>query len=357
MAGKAYINRIGTAVPPHDVHGKFLDYVPRMLTDERGRRLFRRMAERAQIDGRYSFIEPSPDPERLDTADLFLPGRFPDTRTRMELYERHAPELAFQGVAALDLSEEERPTHLIVTTCTGLHAPGIDLDLMARLGLSDGVERTVVGFMGCYAAINGLKLAHHIVRSEPTANVLLVNVELCTLHLQETADLEELLSFLIFADGCAASLVSARPAGIEILGFDAAVLPDSGGQITWRVGGQGFDMHLSGAVPGTIARGLPGVVDGLRNRFRVNDLSLWAVHPGGRSVLDAVDEALALPADALAASRAVLRRFGNMSSPTVMFVLQALAGEAPAGRTGVAMAFGPGLTAESMLFRTVGGQA
>jgi len=357
MTTSAYINRVATAVPPHEVHGKFLDYAPGMLTDPRARRVLNRMADRLNIDRRYSVLEADPAPENLDRTGLFVRGAFPGTDARMALYERHAPALAAEGVSALDLGPDESPTHLIVTTCTGLHAPGIDLDLMRRLGLDTGVERTVVGFMGCYAAINGLKLARHIVRSEPDARVLLVNVELCTLHLQETQDLEELLSFMIFADGCAASLISARPTGIRMLGFGAAVLPDSDDQIAWRVGLQGFDMRLSGAVPATIARGLPGVMDRMRNRSGINDLSLWAVHPGGWSVLNAVEQSLDLPAEALAASRQVLRNYGNMSSPTVMFVLKRLMEEAPAGQAGVAMAFGPGLTAETMLFRTVGGHA
>lgn len=354
MTAAAYINRIATAVPPHEVHGKFLDYAPAMLDDPRRRRLLSRMAERADIENRFSVLEPAPEPDRLDKAGLFERGNYPGTQARMQLYEQHAPALAAEGVARLELSAAEQPTHLIITTCTGLHAPGIDLDIRQRLGLDGGVERTVVGFMGCYAAINGLKLAHHIVRSEPAAKVLMVNVELCTLHIQETQDLETLLSFMVFADGCAATLVSAEPVGLEIKGFGAAIIPDSDDQITWRVGGQGFDMRLSGQVPGTIARGLPAVMDGLRNRFRINDLALWAVHPGGRSVLDAVEGALDLPAAAMAPSREVLRRYGNMSSPTVMFALKSLMDGAERGQAGVAMAFGPGLTAETMVFRAGG---
>ena len=354
MAATAYINRIATAVPPHDVHQKFLDYVPRMLPSPRARQALRRMSGRSQIDHRYSVLEPSAEPDRLDKADIFTRGAFPDTGTRMALFERHAPDLAIESIAGLELAEEERPSHLIITTCTGLHAPGIDLEVTRRLGLDGGIERTVIGFMGCYAAINGLKLAHHIVRSDPDAKVLTVNVELCTLHLQETENLEELLSFMIFSDGCAATLVSADPVGAEIVGFGSAILPDSHEQITWRVGEQGFDMLLSGAVPGTVGRGLPDVVDALQNKFCINQVSLWAVHPGGRSVLDAVEQSLGLPPEALAPSREVLRRFGNMSSPTVMFAIKDILEEAATGESGAAMAFGPGITAEMMLFRTTG---
>jgi predicted naringenin-chalcone synthase len=353
VTARTYVNRIATALPPHEAHGKFIDFASRMLQDERRQRLFQRMVERAQIERRFSVIDLSRDDAGFDSA-LSASGAFPGIRARMELFERYAPELAMQAVMALQLTPKERPTHVIVTTCTGLHAPGIDLEIVRRLGLGGSVERTVVGFMGCQAAINGLKLADHIVRSEPRANVLLVNIELCTLHLQATGNLDELLSFLIFADGCAASLISAAPEGIAIMGFQAALIPESWEQMTWRLGVLAFDMVLSGAVPGLIGRHLPGIVESLRARFADHDFALWAVHPGGRSVLDAVEAALALPPAALAASREVLRSHGNMSSPTVMFVLRSLMQSAASGQGGVAMAFGPGLTAETMVFQTVG---
>ena len=145
----------------------------------------------------------------------------------------------------------------------------------------------MIGFMGCQAALPGLKLARHIVRSQPAARVLMVNLELCTLHLQETSDLESVLSFLIFADGCAASMVSAEPSGLEIHGFGSAVVPDSREQITWQIGDSGFLMWLDGAVPGTIARGLPRQIEALLGGRDPAEVELWAVHPGGRTVLDA----------------------------------------------------------------------
>jgi predicted naringenin-chalcone synthase len=206
----------------------------------------------------------------------------------------------------------------------------------------------MVGFMGCYAAINGLKLARHIVRSQPQARVLAVNLELCTLHLHETQDLEEMLSFLLFADGCAAALVSADPVGVAMESFKAALVPDTHDLIRWNIRDQGFDMVLSGAVPAAIrtalAQSRADILGG------ANDIDLWAVHPGGRSVLDAVEQAFDLPPEALAASRGVLRDNGNMSSGTVMFVLDRLMRDQVGGR-GCAMSFGPGLVAETMLFR------
>ncbi len=354
MTAVAHLNCVATAVPEFDVHEKFVAYAPDLLVDERSRRLFRRMAERAQIDHRYSFVEPDPSPRQLDRVGLFTRGAFADTATRMRFFAEHAFRLA--EAAAVGLGGALRPetiTHLIVTTCTGFYAPGLDLQLVERFGLRPGVERTLIGFMGCQAALPGLKLARHIVRSQPTARVLMVNLELCTLHLQETSDLESVLSFLIFADGCAASLVSAEPAGMELHGFASAVVPDSREQITWRIGGSGFLMWLDGAVPGTIARGLPRQLDTLLGGRDPAEMELWAIHPGGRTVLDAAQVGLRLDDEALADSRAVLRGYGNMSSATVMFVLaRLLAGRGPA-RPGCALAFGPGLTAEAMRFRTV----
>jgi predicted naringenin-chalcone synthase len=203
--------------------------------------------------------------------------------------------------------------------------------------------------MGCYAAINALKLARHIVRSEPKARVLAVNLELCTLHLHETADLEEILSFLLFADGCAAALVSADPVGVGIQSFHAALVPDTRELIRWHIRDQGFDMVLSGAVPGAIRTALTGARDAILGG--ANDIDLWAVHPGGRTVLDAVEEAFALPPAALSASRSVLHDYGNMSSGTVMFVLDRIMRAAGRGQRGCAMSFGPGLVAETMMFR------
>jgi predicted naringenin-chalcone synthase len=208
----------------------------------------------------------------------------------------------------------------------------------------------MVGFMGCYAAINALKLARHIVRSEPENGVLMVNLELCTLHLQETQDLGEVLSFLVFGDGCAASLITSEPVGLEIDGFRAMQIEGTRGLITWRVGDIGFDMLLSGRVPGEIGKALREGADELTADGAID---LWAVHPGGRSILDAVENGLELPPDALRASRSVLDRYGNMSSATVMFVLQELMREAKAGQSGCAISFGPGLTAETMRFHAV----
>jgi predicted naringenin-chalcone synthase len=177
----------------------------------------------------------------------------------------------------------------------------------------------------------------------------LVNLELCTLHLQETQEQEQVISFLVFADGAAASLITAREQGFALDSFKAVMVPVTRGLITWKIRELGFDMLLSGQVPGKLGRALrEGELMDERD-----SIDLWAVHPGGRSILDAVERALEPPKNALAASREVLSCFGNMSSATVMFVFERMMQQACPGQRGCAMSFGPGLTAETMRFHVV----
>ncbi len=350
----AYLNRIATAVPEYDVHDAFVVFAEKMLGDPRLRTIFRRMASRADITHRYSFLDPQKGSGQFasqDANEFYRLGNFPGTARRMELFEQSAPVLMRKAVDRLALNEKERSgiTHVLVTCCTGLYAPGLDFEIVDHLGLSTGVERTMVGFMGCYAAINALKLARHIVRSDPKAGVLMVNLELCTLHLQETQELEQVLSFLVFADGAAANLITTHEQGFALDSFKAVMVPETRGLITWKIRGLGFDTLLSGQVPGELGRALHEG-DLMMER---GDIDLWAVHPGGRSILDAVEKGLELPPDALTASREVLSCFGNMSSATVMFVLQLMMQQARPGQRGCAMSFGPGLTAETMRFHVV----
>ena len=350
---EVFINRIATAVPRHEVHGAFRGFAAAKATAAGVQPAFARMDARAGIAMRHSVLEPSLPLGSGTECGFYRAGSaFPTTRTRMARYEAEAPALADLAFARLGLAAEApRITHLVLATCTGFVAPGLDRHLVERHGLPRGVERTMVGFMGCQAAINALKLAWHIVRSEPEARVLVCCLELCTLHLQDTAALEQLLCFLLFADGCAAALVSAEPTGLRLEGFRSLVMPEAAEMITWRIGNDGFDMTLSGLVPITLAHALPDFAPEMLDGRAPAEVDLWAVHPGGRSILDGVQNGLDLPPAALAASRAVLRDHGNMSSATVMFVLAAMMRSGDRGQRGVALAFGPGLSAESMRFR------
>jgi alpha-pyrone synthase len=320
----AYVNRIATAVPEHDVHTTFVRFA-RTLLDER------RAAVRS--DG-----GPVADHPSLVVAEaggragrpvdrrgrFFARGNFPSTADRMRQYEAAAPALAERAVNGLGLGAEElaRITHVIVTTCTGLSAPGLDLELVERCGLNPSVERTVVGFMGCYAGINALKLSRHIVRSEPSARVLILSLELCTLHLQETDDLEQVLSFLVFGDGAAASLVTAEPTGHR-------ARPVS------RGAGAGDDGPHHLAYPRTRLRHVPvGPGAGRGGPWPQADVGrdIWRAASRrrstcGRSIRAAVrcstrSRGAGAGPGALSTSRDILDRYGNMSSATVMFVLK-----------------------------------
>jgi predicted naringenin-chalcone synthase len=351
----AYLNRIATAVPDHEVHQFFLRFGASLLADHPQRlSVFERMTDLSGIERRYSCFAPADDPRggAIDRDGTSVRGSFAGTAKRMEMFEGAAPALAQKAVDTL-LADEDRSriTHLIVTTCTGFSAPGIDLELVQRCGLSHAVERTIVGFMGCYAAINALKLSRHIVRSDPQARVLIINIELCTLHLRETTELEKLISFCLWGDGCAASLVTADPHGIQLESFHAVVNTDRRELMSWHIRDDGFDMVLSGQIPGAIRETLRNDGATILGGRPISDIDLWAVHPGGRSVLDAVERALGLDPTALTVSREVLRQNGNMSSATVMFVMAEML-KAPAGLLGCGMAFGPGLTTETMMFRT-----
>jgi len=356
----AHVNAIGTAVPPHDVHAAFHRLIDHALTDRRSRAIYERMARRSGIESRYSFIVPAAfDGDKSEAEDFYRPGHYATTAQRMERYEQWAPELALQAIEQLDGDiAGQGVTHVVVASCTGFVAPGLDQILIRRTGIDPSAERTLVGFMGCYAAVNALRLAHHIVRSTPEARVLVVNVELCTLHLQDTTDVEKLLAMLLFSDGASAALVTAEAKGIALTDFRAAAIAGSHELITWRIGDQGFAMHLDGQVPHKIAEALEQermrTDDGgiLRGR-PTSDYDLWAVHAGGRSILDAVERGFELSPEALEPSRTVLREKGNMSSATLMFVLarmMAARRDTDGPRPGIGMAFGPGLAAETFRF-------
>ena len=290
--------------------------------------------------------------EGLEPA-FYRRGAFPSTAERMRIYEAHAPGLVAQALKRLNVADEAgRITHLVVASCTGFMAPGLDQLIQRQLGLRGDVQRTLVGFMGCSAAVPALRIARAAVLAEPTARVLVVNLELCTLHMQETAELGVALSFLLFGDGCAACLVTADEGGIALDDFRTALIPDSKDFITWHVGDQGFVMHLSGQVPARIAQALREDTGDLLRGEGTQAVDLLAVHGGGRSILDAVQAGLDLAPEALSASRAVLAAHGNMSSATIMFVLKRMLDKAEAGKRGLAIAFGPGMVVETFRFST-----
>ncbi|MEG3163714.1 type III polyketide synthase [Sphingomonas sp. PB2P19] len=350
----AYLNAIGTAVPGHDIHQAFVDWA-RTRVDARAARVFGRMADRAGIAHRWSVLPPTElGASPVGDGGFYAVAPLPGTAARMTLYADHAPTLAIAAVEALRARIAlEGITHLVVASCTGFVAPGIDQIIARRLGLASSVERLLIGFMGCYAAVVALRSARHIVKSEPKARVLVVTVELSTLHLQAVREIEPLLAMLQFGDGAAAALVTGDANGFALERPFAATLADSDHLIRWDITDSGFAMHLSGEVPGRIAAAIadPAFRDIASGGHPPESVDAWAVHAGGRSILDAVEHALHLAPDALADSRAVLAENGNMSSATLMFVLERLL-TGPRVARGVALAFGPGLAAEGFGFRS-----
>lgn len=351
----AYINAVAGAVPDHDIHQAYVEWARAQIGDRRLRSLFERMAERSGIEHRWSVLPRAADGGSPVDPGGFYADRMPGTAERMQLYADAAPELALAAIGRLrEQVMLGAITHLVVASCTGFVAPGIDQIIAARMELGD-VERTLVGFMGCYAAVAALRTAFHIVRSEPGARVLVVTVELSSLHLRLMTEPEPLLAGLQFGDGAAAALVSADPNGFEMTAQFNATLPESRELIRWTIGDTGFEMTLSGEVPGRIGAALnePRVRSRLLDGWASADVDAWAVHAGGRSILDAVERGLELAPDALESSRRILADFGNMSSSTLMFVLADLLGR-PERRRGVAIAFGPGLAAEGFRFERAG---
>lgn len=295
--------------------------------------------------------------------DFFLPATHgddagPTTAERMDRYAREAGPLAIRAARAAVAEagiQAHAITHLVTCSCTGFANPGVDLHVIAALGLPATVARTHVGFMGCHGAFNALRVAHAFTAADPAAVVLVVCVELCSLHFQYGTRSDHVVANSIFADGAAAIVATAQAAGQpprwRLLGQRSQVLPESGDQMGWIIGDHGFEMTLSPRVPDEIAAHLPAAVDALlrTHGFQRSDVTSWAVHPGGPRILAAVAETLGLPDHALHHSRGVLGDHGNMSSATILFILGRLAAEGGRGPC-VAMAFGPGLTAEVALF-------
>jgi predicted naringenin-chalcone synthase len=293
----------------------------------------------------------------------FLPTGAPDDRgpttaERMRHYAALAPPLALRAAAAA-LRQSGLPpaalTHLVTVSCTGFHAPGVDRALIDELGLAPTVQRTHVGYMGCHGALNGLRVARAFA-AEPTARVLLCAVELCTLHYYYGWDPAKVIANALFADGAAAAVggpaAAAPPGAWRVDATGACLLPDSADAMTWTVGDHGFEMTLSKNVPRLIAAHLRPWLEGWLGAcgLTLPSVGSWAIHPGGPRILDAAEEALGLPCAATAASREVLAAHGNMSSPTLLFILDRLRAAA-APRPCVALGFGPGLMAEAALLR------
>lgn len=328
-------------------------------------RWLKRVFANAGVETRYACV---PDYLQPPACSRLAPGRSPaetlTTAERMAIYERESVTLGTTAVRRAltnfckssnsDLTTVTNAiTHLVAVSCTGFFAPGLDIAIAKALKLPSSVKRTLIGFMGCAAAFNGLQAAWQIVRSEPSARVLVVCVELCSLHMQPESGREQLIAASLFADGASACLVG-QPQGqgdlFEIGEFYTALKPETESEMVWQIGNHGFSLRLSPQIPEHLAEAAPGALKNLLGSGAWP--SFWAIHPGGKAILDGLAAIFQLNPEHLAASRSVLRSFGNLSSATIFFVLDELhhqlQQEGKAGKKieGVAMAFGPGLTIE-----------
>lgn len=350
---------LGTAVPETVItQDRVRDlFIAHAADDRRSARIVRAVFDSAAIDSRRTVV---PELGGVGTGAFVdaESGRIgvPSTAARNARYAAAAPAL-FGAAATEALTaggvQAAAITHVITVSCTGFFAPGPEFGLVRDLGLEPNVQRYHLGFQGCAAAIPALRMASQFCAANPAAAVLVVCAELCSLHIQASTHPDQLVSSAIFADGAAAAIVSADPQlvrdrrRLECGVFDSVIASEGESDMRWTIADAGFDMTLTAEVPRIVGREVRGALAG--HGIVEHPPSRWAIHPGGRSILDRVESALDLGDDALAASRDVLRRFGNMSSATILFVLRDLlaAADLADGERVLAAAFGPGLTVES----------
>ena len=355
------LHGIGTAVPSRRLSQADAVQVAHRInaaTPEQVR-LMTRIYQKAKVLSRGSvLLEKDGDDGTIQERLSFYGEESPGTAERMEAFEDHAGELALEA-AAKALSDSgisaTAITHLVTVSCTGFQSPGVDLFLIEKLDLSPSVQRTHIGFMGCHAALNGLRVAHAFAEMDPKAVVLLCAVELCSLHMAYGWHPEQVVANALFADGAAAVVASVNPSPthqtLALRRSGSMVIPNSSDLMHWEIGDHGFAMGLSPLVPETVGAALlPWLRDWLKEQaIDLEAVTSWAVHPGGPKILSTCAEVLSLDPGLLHESRGILQDHGNMSSATILFILERLRRRECSGPC-LALAFGPGLSAEVALF-------
>ena len=351
---------IGTAVPLHkfkqlDVAALFAD---RLGLSPSKKRLLNSIYKATGIDTRYSVLS---DTTSLSSTINEVTALDSTTAARMRLYKEHALSLAMSAIhqcmteqPAIQLSDI---THVITVSCTGMYAPGLDIEITHQLNLRSNTKRTAINFMGCYGAFNALKVANDICRSDSKALVLIVSVELCSLHLKSNDDLDNLLSNAIFSDGAAAVLVKNESENGKRLDFETFycdLLPQASDAMAWEIGDYGFDIVLKSYIPEIIESGIASFMNKLLQQADMSAVDHYAIHPGGIKILHACEAALNISKEQNKHAYQVMRDYGNMSSATILFVLKELMTQLTADNhqeTIFSCAFGPGLTLESMILK------
>ncbi|GAB3512640.1 type III polyketide synthase [Emticicia fontis] len=346
---------IGTAVPRY-AH-KQEDIMRFMLDatnpDEKNRKLLPVLYKRSGIDTRYSVF----DDFSLSRGNWHFFGNnctAPSLEQRMKLFNEEVVALSEKSIRdCIQDTNIQEITHLITVTCTGLSAPGLDILLAEKLNLPPHIIRTSVNFMGCYAALHALKIANAFCKAEESAKVLIVCTELCTLHFQKSGDTDSILSSTLFADGSAACLVvgDEKAKGLGIQQFFSKIALAGQPDMAWKLSSNGFLMTLTNHVPKLIKEEIGGLLQAALTQLNlsIQDINNWAIHPGGKNILEAVENSLSLSSADLATSYEILRNYGNMSSATILFVLKQMMQNPDTKGNIFTVAFGPGLTIETAM--------
>ena len=360
----SFINAIGTAVPencfPQMQIAEFMASALQM--NEYEQRRLKALYRSTKINQRYSVLS---DYGKTFSDYEFYPQTsdlepFPSISQRMLAYKKYALPLCLKAIA--ELGELPNITHIITVSCTGMYAPGLDIEIISSLGLSTNIQRTAINFMGCYGAFNGLKMADTICKANPEAKVLLVCVELCTLHFQKKMDEDFLLSNALFADGAAAVLIEAEPSqknlSLAMKSFFCDLYFEGKQDMAWQVADFGFEMTLTSYIPKLVKSGIKALTDKLfaNSGLTKQDISLYAIHPGGKAILEAIETALEINTNDNRYAYQILSNYGNMSSATVLFVLKQILKDTEnihQNQNILSCAFGPGLTLESMILEIV----
>lgn len=359
----SFITSIGTANPKYRVRqDRIADFMVRaMQLDYTNERRLRAIFRSSGIDYRHSVL---PDFELEANFEFFPNSRdfepFPSTKKRSEMFRRHALSLSLCAIhKAISPEEFSSITHLITVCCTGMYAPGLDIDIIKELGLSSNIHRICINFMGCYAAVNALKTADAFCQSDPAAKVLIVCTEICSLHFQKQITDDNMLSNALFGDGSAAVLMESHAIegkALQPLNFHTDLMYEGRQDMAWNIGDFGFEMKLSSYVPQLIEKGINGFLSSLLKNAGndISQIKYFAIHPGGKKILSVVEDKLNLRVEQNKFAHDVLRNFGNMSSPTVLFVLKEIFQRITAhdhDEYVLSLAFGPGLTLGSILFK------
>lgn len=359
------ITAIGTAVPPFRFDQSTIsNFMETMMARENAvaARKIKAVFRASGIQQRYSVLDDYGKTSQFSFYPNDNSGKFPGTEARMKVFRKHALPLSVAAVEDMlrvtPGASLEGITHLIVVSCTGMYAPGLDIDLIRALNLNRSVHRTCIQFMGCYAAFNALKVADAVCRSAPAQKVLIICTELCSIHFQQSPTDDNILANALFGDGSASMLVESESTlkNLEMHSFYNDLALEGGHDMAWNIADEGFQMVLSSYVPDLIKGEIRPLIDSLLStlQLRSDDVAFYAMHPGGVKILRAIEAELGLTAAQNEAAYLILKNYGNMSSATVVFVLREIFSRVTSShhnRFIMSMGFGPGLTLESMLLK------